>query len=81
MKLKKMPQETYHDFARRADPVLLEKGLTPLSPLMDAYAARVYGKHGADALPFREAYLSLKQKSSPSIRLRFILHRMMHAIQ
>ena len=75
--LSRLPSETLHDFARRAEKRLREEGLPSLIPLTDAYAAQLYGNHFADAQPFREMYLLLRQKAPKWTRAWLAVKRML----
>ena len=70
------PQETLHDYALRADQALAANGLAPITPLVDTYAAQLYGRHAAPAEPFRHTYLALRAAASPWTRARLALRRM-----
>ena len=75
-KLRRQPQETLHDFAQRADGALAEAKLPPLSPLADALAGEVYGRHPADAAPFATAYALYRAAAPRPYRARLACRRM-----
>lgn len=75
--IRRMPQETLHDFALRADKRPGASSLPALLPLADALAAQVYGRHAAPWEPFREAYLTALQALPRRQRLRLALGRML----
>ena len=74
--VKRAPQETWRHFGPRADEALQGQGLPPVTPLTDAYAAQVYGRHPADPEPFRQAYIAFRRNSSLPKRTRAALKRM-----
>lgn len=67
----RQPQETLHDYALRADQALTRDGLSPITPLVNAYAAQLYGNHAAAVAPFQESYAALRQAAP--LRVRFLL--------
>ena len=73
--MKKMPQETLHEFAARAQERSSAGALPPLMPLADQLAAQVYGRHQADPTPFRITYQSLRAAAKPWTRLALALRR------
>ena len=74
--VQRLPQETLHLFAQRADDALAPTGLPALSPLAHAYAAQVYGNHTADAAEFAAAYRAFRDAATPWARARLALRRM-----
>ena len=70
------PQETLHDFAKRADDALGPTGLPSVSPLAHAYAAQIYGNHPARIQEFQETYRTLRNAASPWARFRLTVRRM-----
>lgn len=75
-RVKRAPQETLLAFGPRADEALHGKGLPAIAPLTEAYAAQLYGKHKADAEPFRQAYRAYRKQTGLPGRLRLALRRM-----
>ena len=74
--LRRGTAETLHEFARRADGELQARGLPPVAPVIESYAAQIYGKEKADGAPFAAAYRTLRDRSSRPVRLRLALKRM-----
>lgn len=75
-RVKRVPQETLLAFGLRADEAVQGMGLPAISPLTEAYAAQLYGKHPADAEPFRQAYRAYRKQAGLPGRLRLALKRM-----
>ena len=73
--LKRASNETLHDFAHRADAVLAKEKLPSVLPLMDAYAAQLYGRHRANGSEFIGLYRALHDAASPMIRFRLAVER------
>ncbi len=73
--LKRTSTETLHDFAHRADAVLAKEKLPSVLPLMDAYAAQLYGRHRANGSDFTGIYRALHNAASPMIRFRLAVKR------
>ena len=74
--LKRAPNETLHDFANRADTALREEKLPSVLPLLDAYAAQLYGRHRVKAQDYTGIYRALRGAASPLTRLRQTFKRM-----
>ena len=70
-------EETLRDFACRAEKPLREEQLPSILPLAEAYGAQLYGNHYAQAEPFREAYLRLRNAASPWARFLLAVKRML----
>ena len=74
--LKRASTETLHDFARRADAALAKEKLPSVLPLMDAYAAQLYGRHRAQGSDFTGIYRALHGAASPMTRFRLAVGRL-----
>ncbi|MBQ9265398.1 MAG: DUF4129 domain-containing protein [Clostridia bacterium] len=74
--IRKMPQETLHEFAARADNALSGQQLPSMGALADQLAGQLYGHHPADAAPFRSAYTALRSDAKPWVRAELALKRM-----
>lgn len=70
--VRRLPQETLHDFARKG-----EKLLPGFADLVDAYAAQVYGPYLMHEGPLQEMYLALRAQASPLSRFMLAWKRMM----
>ena len=75
--IRRLPQETLHDFAARADDALLSAGMPPVRPVVEAYAAQLYGRHPADPAPFLACYRALRSAARPWTRFFLALKRML----
>ena len=73
--LKRAPNETLHDFASRADSALKKEKLPAIQPLMEAYAAQLYGRRRANGREFTGLYRALRNAASPLLRLRLAAGR------
>ncbi|MBR3016689.1 MAG: transglutaminase domain-containing protein [Clostridia bacterium] len=71
--LRRKPNETLHDFARRADVTLAKK--TSVLPLTDAYAAQVYGQRRVDGRQYTGVYLALRNAASLPLRMLLACRR------
>ena len=78
--LKRAPNETLHDFASRADRALQKEKLPSIQPLMDVYAAQLYGRHRANGREFTGLYRALRNAASPLLRLRLAAGRVFSRI-
>ena len=78
--LKRAPNETLHDFAGRADSALQKEKLPSILPLVDAYAAQLYGRHRANGRDFTGLYHALRSAASPLLRLQLAAGRIFSRI-
>ncbi|MBR0406800.1 MAG: transglutaminase domain-containing protein [Clostridia bacterium] len=73
--LRRMPNETLHDFAGRVDSAPKKGSLPDILPLVDAYASQVYGRHRINGNEYQEIYIAVRNAASPLARLRVTVRR------